>query len=261
MKDLKVTFIQTKLHWKNIDANLKMFDDYISKIKKGSTDLIILPEMFSTGFIMQPEGLAETMKGKTTEWLRVQAKKKSAVICGSVVIKSGTKYYNRLIWMQPDGTKKTYDKRHLFRLAGEEKVYTSGKKKLIVELKGWKICPMICYDLRFPVWSRNKKNEYDLLLYVANWPEKRVHAWKQLLMARAIENQSYVAAVNRIGKDGNGINHTGQSAIIDSMGEQLSKTRPRKTATETVSLSHKHLQLMRRAFPFHKDADKFSLKD
>lgn len=259
MNDLRISIVQTKLHWKDSDANRYLFDNLLSKIKKSSSDIIVLPEMFSTGFIMDPADYAESVKGPTIGWMRDTAKRKNVVLCGSIIIKSSKKYYNRLIWMNPDGSFKSYDKRHLFRLAGEEKVYTGGKKKITVEVKGWKVCPMICYDLRFPVWSRNKNN-YDVLIYVANWPNKRVFAWKQLLIARAIENQSYVVGVNRIGKDGNGIAHSGYSTIIDSMGKQLTKTKANTTSVETVKLSWEHLKLMRRAFPFHKDADQFILK-
>lgn len=260
MKDLRVTIIQSKLHWKDIDANLKMFTEFVSSIKKNSTDIIVLPEMFTTGFIMTPAGNSERAGGKTMQWMAEQAKKKNCVITGSIILEKAKKYYNTLIWMQPDGKHKSYDKRHLFGLGGEDKVYTAGKKKLIVEWKGWKVCPMICYDLRFPVWCRYN-NDYDVLIFVANWPDKRVVAWRSLLKARAIENQSYVIGANRIGKDGDGVLCSGYSAVIDTLGEQISKTKAHQPSVETVKLSASHINLMRRGLPFLKDRDKFSLKD
>lgn len=260
MKDLKVTTIQSKLHWKNIDANLKMFTKFISPIKKNSTDIIVLPEMFTTGFIMTPEGNSEKSGGKTMQWMAEQAKKKNCVLTGSIILQKANKYYNTLVWMKADGKYKTYDKKHLFGLGGEDKVYSAGKKKLIVELKGWRICPMICYDLRFPVWCRNN-NDYDVLIFVANWPDKRVVAWRNLLKARAIENQSYVIGVNRIGKDGDGVLCSGYSAVIDTLGEQISNTKAHRTSVESVKLSATHFKLMRRGLPFLKDGDRFSLND
>ena len=243
-----------------------MFSEKISSIKE-ETDLIVLPEMFSTGFTMNNKAMAETMKSKTAEWIRKTAKEKNCVVTGSLIIEEKKKYYNRLIWMMPDGKYKTYDKRHLFRYAGEEKYYAAGKKKLIVELNGWKICPLVCYDLRFPVWSRNKissqkskvKSDYDLLLYVANWPERRNHPWKTMLMARAMENQAYVVGVNRVGNDGNNIYHSGDSAAINFKGEILSKTKAHEESVETITLSRKDLDDWRKTFPAWMDADKFSV--
>jgi predicted amidohydrolase len=266
MKDLKITIIQSNLHWENIDANLKMFSEKIASIKE-ATDLIILPEMFSTGFTMNNKPVAQSMKGETVTWMKRMAEEKNCVITGSVIIEEKKKYYNRMIWMMPDGKFKTYDKRHLFRYAHEEDHYSAGKKKLIVELKGWKICPIICYDLRFPVWIRNKiksqkskfKIEYDILLIVANWPERRNHPWKTLLMARAMENQVYVAGVNRIGNDGNNIYHSGDSAVINFKGEIISKTKPHDESIETVVLSMNELEEWRKTFPAWMDADKFKV--
>ena len=261
MRDLKITLIQSTLHWENVDANLKMFSDKIADIQE-QTDLIVLPEMFSTGFTMNQKAMAETMKGKTMEWMRGMAKEKNCVITGSLIIEEKKKYYNRLIWMLPSGNYKTYDKRHLFRYAGEEKYYSAGKKKLIVELHGWKICPLVCYDLRFPLWSRNSFNkkgegQYDLLLYVANWPERRNHPWKTLLMARAMENQAYVAGLNRVGNDGNNIYHSGDSAVINFKGEIISNIKAKEESVETVTLSKKDLTEWRKSFPAWMDADKF----
>jgi len=260
MVDLKITFIQSNLHWENIDKNLEMFSQKISSINE-KTDLIILPEMFSTGFTMNAKSYAEEMNGKTVEWMRSKAKEKNCVVTGSVIINDGGKFYNRLIWMKPDGTFLLYDKHHLFPLAEEQKAYSAGNKKIITEINGWKICPLVCFDLRFPVWSRRRKSEnYDLLIYSANWPDRRIHAWKQLLIARAIENQSYVAGVNRIGNDGNGVEHSGYSVVIDFKGEQISTTKPSEEKTETVSLNMQSLLDFRKTFPFAEDADEFILK-
>jgi len=269
MKDLNLTIIQSNLHWENIDKNLELFSEKISSIKE-KTDLILLPEMFSTGFTMNAKACAEEMSGKAVEWLRSKAKEKNCAITGSMIIREktspfsgsteGVAYFNRLIWMKPDGTFEFYNKRHLFRLADEQKTYSTGNKKIITEINGWKICPLICYDLRFPVWSRRTKQEdYDLLLYVANWPERRIHAWRQLLVARAIENQSYVAGVNRIGDDGHAIYHPGYSSIIDFKGEQQINTKPDQEFIETITLRRDALLDFRKHFPFEDDADEFRI--
>ena len=269
MQDLKITIIQSNLHWENIDANLKMFSEKISSIKE-KTDLIVLPEMFSTGFTMNNKAMAETMKGKAFEWMKKTAKEKNCVLTGSVIIEENGKYFNRLIWMRADGTFEIYDKRHLFRYANEQDHYTTGNKKLIVELNGWKICPLVCYDLRFPAWIRNrwKKDsstplgmtaDYDLLLFVANWPERRNHPWKTLLMARAMENQAYVVGVNRVGNDGNNIYHSGDSAAINFKGEISSKIKAHEESVETVTLSKNELDEWRKIFPAWMDADQFTI--
>jgi len=258
MQDLRVTIIQSNLHWENIEANLKMFSEKISSIQE-ETDLIVLPEMFSTGFTMNNKPLAEKIGGRTFEWMKKMAKEKSCVVTGSIIIEEKKKYYNRLIWMLPNGKFKTYNKRHLFRYAGEEKYYSAGKKKLIVDLKGWKICPMICYDLRFPVWIRNKNNEYDILIFVANWPERRNYPREALLLARAIENQSYVVGVNRVGKDGGAINHSGDSVFINPQGEVIGKAKPNEETVMAVSLSYSALDEWRKKFPAWMDADKFTI--
>jgi len=258
-KDLKVTIVQTNLAWENVDANLSSFSQKLESLEPSSTDLIVLPEMFSTGFTMNASAVAEPMNGKAVEWMAKIAAQKNAVITGSCIIKDDGKFYNRLIWMRPDGTYEYYNKRHTFRMAEENKTYASGDKKLIVELAGWKICPLVCYDLRFPVWSRNTGN-YDCLIYVANWPERRSYAWRHLLIGRAIENQSYVVGVNRIGKDGKDIDYSGYSVVLNAKGEPISNTKPNTESIETVSLSYKELENYRKEFPVSLDADKFSIE-
>lgn len=257
MQDLKVTLIQSSLYWQNAEANMAMFEEKIWKIKE-QTDLIILPEMFTTGFSMDAPRLAEPMNFRAFKWMRQQAAQTGARVVGSVIIKEQDKFFNRLIWMEPDGNFSTYDKRHLFRMAGEDKVYTSGNKKIIKEIKGWKILPLICYDLRFPVWSRNVNNTYDLLLYVANWPSARSLAWNTLLRARAIENISYVAGVNRTFVDGNGLDYSGDSAIIHPNGKELCNLhQEEKIITQT--LSWEELKAFRDKFPAHLDSDQFQI--
>lgn len=259
MSDLKITIIQSQLHWENKEENLNMFFNEISTITE-NTDLIVLPEMFTTGFSMKPEKFSESMNGKTVTWMKEKAQQKNCVITGSFICEENEKYFNRLVWMKPDGTYNVYDKRHLFRMGEENNHYSSGNNKLVVELKGWKICPLICYDLRFPLWSRNNADTtFDLLIYVANWPESRAHAWKILLPARAIENQCYVAGVNRVGADGNNINHSGDSAVINAKGEIISKTQSSQENTETITLRKDHLINFRKEFPVLLDADKFEL--
>lgn len=265
MTDLNVTIVQSVLHWEDAGRNLEMFDQKLDAIKE-STDLIMLPEMFNTGFTMNTKGAAEEMNGRTMQWLTAKAKEKGCVITGSLVIHEEGHYYNRLVWMKPDGTFVHYDKRHLFRMAHEHEYFTAGHQRISVLLKGWKVCPLICYDLRFPVWSRNgyaagtHDASYDCLIYVANWPAKRSHAWKTLLLARAIENQCYVAGINRIGKDGKDIEYSGDSAVIDPKGEVISSTRPSEESIETVTLSMKELEEFRKIFPVGMDADHFEIK-
>lgn len=274
---LFLSIIQTNLHWENNIANLRMLEEKILSIKE-KTEVVVLPEMFSTGFSMKPEALAETMEGETVRWMKRIAAEKKIILTGSVIIKEkatspqestgGEAYYNRLIWMQPNGEYGVYDKRHCFGFAGEDKYYTSGTKRLIASVKGWKINLLICYDLRFPVWARqapsqpppkreeNTIPEYDMLIYVANWPERRIHAWKTLLQARAIENQCYVIGVNRIGNDGNDIHYSGDSMIIDPLGDVL-YTKKEEEDIYTITLDKNHLTGIREKFPFLKDADKF----
>ena len=273
MEDLKITLVQTQLHWENVEKNLSMFDEILNSI--GQTDLIILPEMFSTGFTMNT-AVAEKMDGKSIVWLKEKAKEKNSVITGSLMITENArlpdgqkKNYNRLIWMQPDGNFETYDKRHLFRMANEQNHFTAGEKKLIATLKGWKICPLICYDLRFPIWSRNKsivhspqsiEFDYDVLIYVANWPERRRLAWNTLLPARGVENQSYVVGLNRIGPDGYNVDYSGDSVVYNPLGEKLSGIKPNENRNETITLSWKFLQEYREKFPAAMDADNFEIK-
>jgi len=259
MQNLTISVIQSDLVWEDIDANLKAFTEKIEAL--GSTDLIVLPETFSTSFSMNSEYLAEPMDGKTMRWMAKIANAKNTVVAGSAILKEGGQIFNRFIWMRPDGTYEKYDKRHLFRMGNEHSHFTAGTKRLIVELKGWKICPQICYDLRFPVWSRNKKQEYDLLLYVANWPEIRIGAWEKLLHARAIENQCYLAAVNRIGTDGLGVNCIGNSIIINPKGDLIWKAADQKEETKTAELSFRDLSDFRKKFPVGMDADEFELNE
>ena len=269
MNDLKITLIQSDLFWESKVENLNMFSVKISAITE-ITDLIVLPEMFSTGFSMCSSAFAEPMNGPTVKWMEEKAREKGCVITGSFICVENGKYFNRLVWMNPDGTFKTYDKRHLFRMAHEVDHYSAGQNKIIVELKGWKICPLICYDLRFPVWSRNTNQhsilnnlnyEYDVLIYVANWPERRAHPWKTLLMARAIENQCYVVGLNRVGDDGNKIEHSGDSAVINAKGEVISNIKPHQESTETVAINFEELRTFRKAFPAILDADDFKISD
>ncbi len=258
-KDLKVTIVQTNLIWEDIDTNLSNFRNKLETVEPSSTDLIVLPEMFNTGFTMNASAIAEPMNGKTMEWMAKISSEKKSVVTGSMVIMDGDKYFNRLIWMRPDGTSEYYNKRHTFRMAEENKTYASGDKKLIVELAGWKICPLVCYDLRFPVWSRNT-GDYDCLIYVANWPERRSYAWRSLLIARAIENQAYTIGVNRIGKDGKEVEYTGHSVVLNAKGEPISNSKPNMESVETVTLSWQELENYRKEFPVALDADKFTIE-
>jgi len=265
-KDLRISLIQSKLNWENIQSNLDMFSHKIDSIKAGSSDLIILPEMFSTGFSMNTKSLAVETDHYTFEWMQALASLKKCAVCGSVMIKEDDQYYNRFVFVDEKGKKMFYDKKHLFRMGNEHKHYASGTKNIVIKYKGWNIRPMICYDLRFPAWSYNrilkKTNtlEFDVLIYVANWPERRSEAWSQLLIARAIENQCFVAGVNRIGKDGNGVEHSGNSAVIDPLGKQISKTKANKESIETVILSAKLIDTWRKQFPVFMDADEIKIQ-
>ena len=259
MNDISVTIIQTNLFWEDVDKNLSHFDAKLKDIKE-STDIIVLPEMFTTGFTMNPKALAEDRGGKGLQWLLQKAKDKNCVIVGSVSVKDKQNFYNRLYWAMPDGSYQFYDKRHLFQMGKEHLHYTAGTSKMIIDYKGWKICPLICYDLRFPVWSRNVKDSpYDLLIYVANWPAIRSYPWQQLLIARAIENQTYVIGVNRVGEDGNGIAHSGDSCILNPRGEVISKLKADENISETVVLSQGYLEDFRQAFPVLSDGDEFRI--
>jgi omega-amidase len=263
---LTITIIQTNLYWEDKKANLQMLEQKINSIKD-KTEIVVLPEMFSTGFSMKPEILAETMDEETLQWMKRIAATKKIILTGSLIIKEEENYFNRLIWMLPNGQYGIYDKRHRFAFAGEDQQYTAGNKRLIASVKGWKINLQVCYDLRFPIWSRQapapqgtvgRAPEYDLLIYVANWPERRSTAWKTLLQARAIENQCYVVGVNRVGKDGNDINHSGDSMVIDPLGEILYHKKDEEDIF-TITLDKDHLQTIREKFPFWKDADEFQI--
>ena len=267
MSSLTITIVQTHLHWENKKANLEMLTQKIENNKE-KTEVIILPEMFSTGFSMQPKLLAEHMNGETIEWMKKIASSKKIILTGSVIIEEEGKYCNRLVWMLPNGEYGVYDKRHLFVYADEHNFYSAGNKRLIAQVKGWKINLQVCYDLRFPVWARQAPSpnlslkgeeqnlEYDLLIYVANWPERRNTAWKTLLQARAIENQCYVVGVNRVGEDGNNIYHSGDSMIIDPLGEILYH-KANEEDVFTYTLQKERLNEVRQKFPFWKDADDF----
>ncbi|MES2429250.1 MAG: amidohydrolase [Bacteroidota bacterium] len=257
MENLKITLFQGYLFWEKPDQNLKNIALRLGSIRE-KTDLIILPEMFNTGFTMNAAELAEPMGGKTMQWMHKIAKQYECVVTGSLIITESGKYYNRLIWMLPNGTCNYYDKRHLFALGKEHNTYTAGTNKLIVELKGWKICPMICYDLRFPVWMRNVNEDYDLLLIVANWPERRALHWRTLIPARAVENQSYVIGVNRVGHDGNEVYHSGDSTCIDPNGNVVYYKRDEEDVY-TFTINADEVKKVRRTLPFLKDADKFTL--
>ncbi len=260
MNAINVTTIQTNLYWEDIDKNLAHFDEKIDSLTD-QTDIIVLPEMFTTGFTMNTKLFAEQHEGKGLQWMQRKSKEKNCVFVGSISVKDRENCHNRLYWVMPDGTYEFYDKRHLFQMGKEDVHYTAGTKKLIINYKGWKICPLICYDLRFPVWSRNRKdNTYDILIYVANWPEVRSYPWKQLLIARAIENQAYVIGVNRIGQDNNAIVHSGDSSVINPRGEVISKTKAHEDVSETVSLSYTYLEEFRKVFPVMLDGDEFKIE-
>ena len=259
---LTVTLIQTDLSWEDKLANLNMLEHKIRSLTE-RTEIVVLPEMFSTGFSMKPELFAESMDGETVEWMRNIAKETKVVLTGSLIIKDNDVYRNRLIWMLPNGEYGYYDKRHTFGFAGEDKYYTPGNTRLIASVKGWKINLQVCYDLRFPVWARQSSNEnkipeYDVLIYVANWPDRRSHAWKTLLCARAIENQCYVIGVNRVGNDGNNIYHSGDSMVIDPLGEVLYHVKDEEDIF-TITLDKTHLQTIRDKYPFLKDGDDFQI--
>ena len=270
MSKLKVTLIQTDLLWEDKTSNLEMLGRKIDNIQE-ATHVVVLPEMFSTGFSMKPEQLAEKMDGETVAWMKKKAAEKKMIVTGSVIIEENGNYFNRLIWMLPNGQHGYYDKRHLFAYAEEDRHYTSGTQRFIASVNGWKIHLLVCYDLRFPVWSRQSQTsypglelkptnetEYDVLVYVANWPERRNTAWKALLQARAIENQSYVIGVNRVGKDGNEINYIGESMVIDPLGEILYQ-KANEEDVFTITLDKVHLEKIREKFPFGRDADRFEI--
>lgn len=254
---LRVTLVQSDLFWEDIDKNLTMFSEKLQSLKD-KTDLIILPEMFTTGFSMTPHHLAEENDGRSLNWMKTEAKRVGAAILGSIIIKEDDKYFNRMYFVFPNGSYEEYDKRHTFTLSKENEHYTEGKEKLIVEYKGWKICPLICYDLRFPVWARNVE-EYDVLIYNANWPKSRTLAWDTLLRARAIENMAYCIGVNRVGEDANKNEYIGHSAVYDVLGNQISRTDFEEEFIDTVELSRDHVVSNRKHFQFLNDMDTFQI--
>jgi len=256
--ELNITILQADLVWENASENRKNFETKIDAITT-PTDVIVLPEMFTTGFAMQPEHLAETMDGDTVHWMLKLAKATNSAICGSIIITENKKYYNRFLFVTPSGEIQFYNKRHLFSLAGEHERYQNDNKQVIIEYKGWRICSLICYDLRFPVWSRNTSN-YDVLIYVANWPKPRVTAWNTLLKARAIENMSYVIGVNRVGTDANGHEYTGNSIVLDTLGNEMTPLSENNEIILTTTLSKEKLLASRNKFNFLNDQDLFEIR-
>ncbi len=258
MQPLTLSLVQTHTHWHDPVANRNMFDRWFSEVPE-SADIVVLPEMFSTGFTMHSDDVAEPMSGPTVEWLRSTAGALKKVVCGSVVIKEDGSHYNRFLWVTPDGEVGVYDKRHRFRMAGEHDHFSAGCERLIVTVGGWKICPMVCYDLRFPVWCRNR-NDYDVLLCVANWPAARLEAWSALLRARAIENLSYSLGVNILGEDGNSVIYRGGTVAYTPEGEILIQADD-QAGIFTVELDKEYLDRYRAAFPAWQDADAYDLAD
>lgn len=256
MSALNVTIVQADLRWQDGASNRAMFADLIATVA-GETDLIVLPEMFATGFSMDTATCAEPVDGESVRWMRQLAKDSAAAICGSLIIRDGDDFFNRFFCVTADGEQTTYDKRHLFRLANEHAHYSQGNDRVVFSVNGFRICPMICYDLRFPVWSRNR-GDYDVLVYVANWPSRRHHAWETLLRARAIENLSYAVGVNRVGTDGNDLPYSGGSAIVDFLGHDLANLGS-SAGIATTTLKLDELARFRDRFAFHQDADDFTI--
>lgn len=261
MENLSISLVQSQISWENSKANLDLLTKKIEQIQK--TDLIVLAEMFNTGFSMNEKELAQDMDGKAVSWMKSVAKEKNCAICGSLIIKEAGEYYNRFIWAEADGKLLHYDKKHLFSMAEENNHFKPGQKLLTIQYKGWKIRPLICYDLRFPIWSRNTlkdgKHDYDLLIYVANWPKVRKDAWEKLLFARAIENQAYVIGVNGIGTDGNQMEYAGSSGIIDMKGHLINQPFSDKEEIIEADIDYKSLLDFREKFPVLEDADDFEI--
>ena len=261
--NIKISLIQASLHWEDRQKNLNHLEGLMGALK-GKTDIIVLPEMFTSGFSMNIETQSNTMNGEAINWMTEMAKELKAVVCGSLIVAEGEKFYNRFVWMEANGNWQKYDKRHLFKMANEDQSYTAGNERVIINYKGWKIMPLVCYDLRFPVWSKNKlitnEAEYDLLIYTANWPKVRNVVWKNLLISRALENQVYVAGVNRVGEDENGIIYSGDSAIISPYGAYLSQAKEEKEDIITSEFDLQTLKDFRNKFPVLSDADKFEIK-
>lgn len=262
MEPLRIGLVQSELAWEDPIANRSHFESLLLP-QAGKLDMVVLPEMFTTGFTMDPRGKGERTHGPTAAWMQSLASRTGATLLGSLIVEEAGQFYNRLLAVDATGIRLTYDKRHLFRMAGEDEQYRAGTEKPVLTIRGWKVCPLICYDLRFPVWSRNRSDAqgqaaYDILLYVANWPEKRIAHWSALLKARAIENQAYCLGVNRVGEDGNGIAYSGDSAIINYVGEVLA-TCTGKPALLTATLDKEALVHYRERFPAWQDADGFRL--
>ncbi|MEN8249281.1 MAG: amidohydrolase [Bacteroidota bacterium] len=261
MQDLRITLIQSNPEWHNVEDNLARLT---SILPTENSDVIILPEMFTTGFTMASEEMAEKMEGRSHLWMKEQSARTESVVCGSIIIEENGKYFNRFLWVEPNGKTKFYDKRHLFRMADEHNYYNEGTSEVVITFKGWRIKPLICYDLRFPVWSRNKlidnRLSYDLLIYVANWPQARISAWDTLLKARAVENSAYTIGLNRVGKDEKGIEYNGHSGIYGPKGEQLYFSENIEFVS-TISLNLEDLNTYRAKFPSHLDADSFKIPD
>ena len=262
MQDLRLTLVQPILAWHEIEENLAHFSSLFTSANL-ATDIIVLPEMFTTGFTMESSKVAEQMYGRTHTWMQEQALQQNAVVCGSTVIEDEGNYYNRFLWVEPDGQTFFYDKRHLFRMADENKFYAEGTELITINYKGWKLRPLICYDLRFPVWARNSVIDdefaYDILLYVANWPQARITVWTTLLQARALENYAYCLGVNRVGEDEKGIIYNGQSMVFDPKGHNLGNLKDTE-GTQTVTLKYDELAIFRKRFPAFLDADGFDLR-
>lgn len=254
---LNIAVFQLDLVWENSEANRARIDELLQDIN-ANTDIVFLPEMFTTGFSMNVSELAETMEGETVQWMKNRSSEHQLALCGTLIIQENGQFYNRSVFVEPSGEIHFYDKRHLFTMGNEESHFKKGTERLIVQYKGWRICPLICYDLRFPVWSRNR-NEYDLLVYSANWPNARNDVWNTLLKARAIENQCYVVGVNRIGKDGNGIDYSGDSQVLNSKGEHLAKSLYNAEQVLIASLSFQKMADFRSKFPVLNDADDYYL--
>lgn len=253
---LNIALVQTPLVWEDPQANRVLLEEKMRVISKA--DIVVLPEMFTSGFTMSPQQVSDSMRGETMSWLLKLSREIQMAICGSLVIEEDGKYYNRFVFVEPSGQISHYDKRHTFTLAGEDKVYQRGTEKVIVNYKGWKICPLICYDLRFPVWARNTE-VYDVLLYVANWPKPRINAWDTLLKARAIENMSYCIGVNRVGIDANDLEYSGHSAVYDSLGETMLEFADSEIGTKVIGLHKNHLSATRNKLRFLNDKDEFNL--
>jgi predicted amidohydrolase len=256
-KELKIALIQADLVWESPEQNRINFTKKIEDISE-TLDLVMLPEMFTTGFTMNAAEVAESMQGDTVLWMKNLALKKDTAIMGSIVISENNKFYNRLLFVEPSSKLSYYDKRHTFTLVGEDKIYAAGTEKVIITYKGWKICPLICYDLRFPVWARNTE-DYDVLTYVANWPKPRVSAWDALLKARAIENMCYAIGVNRVGVDGVNSLYSGHSTVYDVLGKEMTAFKPNKEQIEIVTLEKRHIEAYRNKLKFLNDRDSFKI--